>query len=146
MATNFYMKKASGSEIDIESNFNIHVTEVRGLNPPNPKKIFTRDWAAENGIDYYIGTSRKVKSSEVTIQFYAEDGVTTAIQRYRAFCDWLLSEVVPIQYRDTLQNNQVNLIYNTNRPAWYQLFTSTNKKLHAEITFINPTGAVTHVS
>ena len=77
------------------------------------------------------------------MSLYAEDGATTAIAKYRAFCDWLLSEVAPIQYRDTLQNQLVNLIYNANKPAWYQLYTSTNKKLMAEINFINPTGAVT---
>jgi hypothetical protein len=37
------------------------------------------------------------------------------------------------------------LVYTGNKPAWYQLFTSTNKKLVAEVTLMNPTGVVTNV-
>lgn len=145
MATNFYLKKESAAEIDIETNFDIKVTSVRGLNPPQPKKIFTRDWATEDGVDYYVGTARNIKSSEVTIVIYAEsDATKTAIEKYRELHDYIISEIVPIRYRDTLQYQQVNLIYNANKPAWYQLY-GDNQKLQAEITFFNPTGLVTDV-
>jgi len=143
MATTFHFKEPSKAEIDIETTFGIHITEVRGLNPPIPKELFTRDWAENDGVDYYAGTTRKVKSSEVTIAFYAEDGATTAISKYKAFCDYLLAAENPIRYRDTLQGQYANLIYTGNKPAWYQLFTSSNKKLVAEVTLLNPTGAVT---
>ena len=147
MATNFYLKKASAAEIDIESNFDIRITEVRGLNPPQPKAIFTRDWATEDGVDYYIGTARNIKASEVTLVIYAEtDSTKTAIEKYRDLHDYIIAETVPIRYRDTLQYQQVNLIYNSNKPAWYQLYGGDNEKLEAQITFFNPTGLVTDVT
>ena len=146
MATNFYMQRDGESEIDIESSFGIRITEVRGLNPPNPKELFTRDWADEDGIDYYIPTTRRVKPSDVTIAFYAEDDlVKTAIYKYEDFCYYLLNTDLPIVYRDTLQYRSAELIYATNKPAWYQLFVGPNKKLVAEVTFIAPTGVITNV-
>lgn len=146
MATTFHFKEPSKTEINIELSFGISITQVRGLNPPNPKEIFTRDWASEDGVDYYVPTTRKVKSSEVVIQFYAvDDSTSTAIYKYNDFCNYLLTVENPLRYRDTLQNQQVNLLYDSNKPAWYQLYSSTNKKLVAEVTLINPTGAATYV-
>lgn len=143
MAT-FHFKEPSKAEINIEISFGIRITQVRGLNPPNPKEIFTRDWAAENGVDYYVQTTRKVKASEVTIEFYAEDDlVHTAIYKYDAFCHYLLTVENPLQYRDTAQNMKANLIYTGNNASWYQLFESTTKKLVAQVTLLNPTGDVT---
>lgn len=147
MAT-FHFKEPSKAEINIETYFGIRITQVRGLNPPQPKEIFTRDWAEENGVDYYVSPSpatRKVKSSEVTIEFYAETGATTAIAKYKAFCDYLLAAETPLRYRDTVQYCQVNLLYTANSTSWYQLFDSTTTKLVAQVTFLNPTGAVTAV-
>jgi hypothetical protein len=139
MATNFYMQKYGGNEIDIESEFNIRVTSVRGLNPPQPKDLFTRDWASENGLDYYVPSERNCKSSDVVMSILAQDDTDTAIEKYRAFCDYLFDGV--FTYHDTLQNQQVIIVYNANKPEWYQFI--GNAQLMAEITFLNPSGQVT---
>ena len=147
MATQFYFQKPNESEYNIEDYFAVRVCEVRGLNPPQPKDVFTRDWASEDGVDYFLATIRKIKSSEVTMSVYVEDSAmymgmqVKAIERYRLLCDYLMNGT--IRYRDTLQNQQVNLVYQSNRPVWYQFV--SQGKVFAEFTFLNPSGIVTQV-
>lgn len=136
---NFYMTVGTGAEVDIESTYGIRVTSVRGLNPPQPKEIFTRDWATENGVDVYIPDTRKIKSSEIIMTIYVKGDTSTAMAKYKVFCDFLLASGL-ITYRDTVQSVTVNIIYNSNKPAWYNLVSETS--LLSEITFINPTGAI----
>lgn len=143
MAVNFYLKKGETAEIDIESYFGIRIMSVRGLEPPQPKDLHIRDWASQDGVDYYIPAApatRKKKSSEVIMTIWIEDGLTSAQTKYRAFCDYLFDNGL-LRYRDTLQGFYVNMIYNTNKPSWYQ-FVGT-KQVMAEITFLNPSGLVT---
>jgi len=142
MATNFYMQQDGGLAVDIESTFNIRVTSVRGLNPASPKELFTRDWAGEDGIDVYLPATRKKKATEVTMTCFAEKTDTkTAIDLYDEFCAYIFDGA--IDYWDTLQLRKVNLIYNENKPSWYQLIAP--QRLMFEITFLNKTGATTKV-
>jgi hypothetical protein len=64
-----------------------------------------------------------------------------AIEKYRSLCDYLMNGV--IRYRDTLQNQQVNIIYQSNKPVWYQFV--GKGKVFAQFTFLNPSGVVTQV-
>lgn len=143
MAGLFFMTRDGDIAKDIELEFDIRIMQVRGLTPSNPKPIFTRDWAEENGVDYYVGTARKVKQSEVIMTIYAKDYYATALQKYRNFHDWLLAETEPIHYRDLLQWRECDLIYDSNKPAWFDLLQGEANQLVAEITFINPTGLTT---
>jgi len=142
MAANFYFQfDGAPSAIDIEQSYGIRVTSVRGLHPADPKEIFTRDWADENGVDVYIPATRKVKSTEVTMTCFAENGtLETAIEKYDRFCESIITDA-PILYWDTLQNQQVSLIYTGNKPVWYQFVAPT--RLMFEITFLNATGTRT---
>lgn len=139
MATNFYFQKTTDAlPIDIESTFNVRVISVRGLNPPQPKSLFTRDWANEDGIDVYVPETRLTKSSDVVITFFAESaGGKTAIELYDDICTYMIG--AEFDYWDTLQNKKVNLIYTDNKPEWYQFITP--QKVMFEITFLNKTGA-----
>ena len=147
MSTEFSFTKGS-TKINIETHFGIRVLSVRGLNPPQPKPMFKREWVAENGIDYYLPTTRKIQSSEVTITVFCVDddvittNANTAIGKYRALCDYLIDGVV-VKYSDNLQNQEVNLIYDSNKPSWYQFV--DRKQIMSEITLINPTGTITQL-
>jgi len=139
MATNFYFQKVTDiTPLDIEVEFNVRVSQVRGLNPPSPKKLFTRDWANENGVDVYIPATRLTKSADVTMTFFAESTDTkTAIELYDDICAYMIG--AEFDYWDTLQNKKVNLTYTDNKPEWYQFITP--QKVMFEITFLNKTGA-----
>lgn len=144
MSTFLFTKSAV--QINIENTFGVRVTSVRGLNPPQPKALHTRDWAAEHGVDVYIPVdsggagNRKRQSSEVTISLLAEDSVGyTAKRKYNDFCAYCFDGL--ITYSDNLQNAQVGLIYDSNKPVWYAFV--GEKKIMFEVTFINPTGLVT---
>jgi hypothetical protein len=139
MATEFFFTKDDEEEINIEPEFGIRIMSVRGLNPPNPKELYTRDWAAENGVDYYVPTSRKRKSSEILMTLWIEDGVKTALVKYAEFCAYVFDGV--ITYRDNLQGQTATLLYQENKPVWYQ-FVGVGQ-IMAEMTFLNPSGAVT---
>ena len=147
MAVEFFIQKGTDPEYNIEDYFAIRITSVRGLNPPQPKELFVRDWASEDGIDYFLAEERKRKSSEVIMTIFVQDSEVyngmqvTAIQRYRSFCDYIFNGV--LNYRDTLQNQAVSMIYNGNKPEWYQFV--GEGRLMAEITFTNPTGEVTQL-
>lgn len=143
MATNFYFQKATDVlPIDIESTFNVRVTQVRGLNPSSPKGLFTRDWANENGVDVYLPETRYVKSKEVTMTFFATSTATkTAIQLYDDICAYMIGD--EFDYWDTLQNKKVGLIYIDNKTEWYQFITP--QKVMFEITLLNKTGERTDV-
>ena len=151
MATNFYLKQGN-TERDIESYFRVRVNSARGLEPPTPKELYTRDWASEDGVDYYVPPvdpillrGRKYKSSELILTLWIEDDPSTqispktALEKYRTLCAHVWDGV--FRYRDTLQGMYVNVIYNANKPSWYQ-FVGT-KQVMAEITFTNVSGAVT---
>ena len=139
MATNFFFQKVTDvSPIDIEATFNVRVRQVRGLNPASPKKLFTRDWANENGIDVYVPATRLLKSTNVIITFFAVSiPGKTAIELYDDICTYMVG--AEFDYWDTLQNKKVNLIYTDNKPEWYQMITP--QKVMFEITFLNKTGA-----
>lgn len=139
MSVNFYLKK-DNVERDIESYFGIRVMSVRGLEPPTPKDLYTRDWAMEDGVDVYAPATRKIKASDVLMTIWIEDDDSkTAQQKYREFCAYVQNGT--FRYRDTLQGMYADVIYNANKPTWYQ-FVGT-KQVMAEITFLNPSGAVT---
>jgi hypothetical protein len=139
MAVNFYISDGV-TEQDIETYFGLRVMSVRGLEPPTPKELYTRDWASENGVAYYLPTERKRKSSEVIMTIWIEDDIVeTAIAKYRIFCDYVFDGI--FTYRDTLQNMVADIIYNTNKPSWYQFV--GKGQVMAEISFLNPSGAVT---
>ena len=140
MATNFYFKKGI-TEVDIEATYGVRVMSVRGLEPPTPKALYTRDWATENGSAYYVPANRVTKSSEVVMTLWIEDDDSkTALEKYRTICDYLFDNNL-IQYRDTLQGVVVDVIYNTNKPSWYQF--AGIGQIMSEITLTNPTGLVT---
>lgn len=140
MAVNFYFKKGS-TEIDIESTYGLRIMSVRGLEPPTPKELYTRDWADRDGVDYYVPTTRLKKSSEVIMTIWIEDDDSkTALEKYRTFCAYLFDNG-EIRYRDTLQGMYANVIYNTNKPSWYQFV--GKGQIMSEITLTNITGAVT---
>lgn len=143
MATNFYFQKETDSSpVDIESTFKIRVTSVRGLNPASPKELFTRDWAEEDGVDVYLPDDRKKRSTEITMTCFAESNDTkSASVLYDEFCEYIFND--KIDYWDNLQKKKVNVIYNGNKPVWYQFITPF--RLMFEITFLNPTGVVTNV-
>jgi len=146
---NFYLKKGNSAEVDIENIYGLRITSVRGLEPPQPKELYTRDWASEHGVYYYTepyveGVSgRKRKPSEVVMTLWIEDHPTdptkTALKRYKTFCDFVFDGT--FVYRDTLQGMQATILYQGNKPSWYQL--AGNGQIMAEITFLNPSGAVT---
>lgn len=138
----FFAKEGYPAAVNIESSFGVRVTSVRGLNPPQPKPLFTRDWAAEHGVDVHIPTSRKRKSSEVVMTIYTDDEYArSAKKKYIDFCDFVFDGKVT--YHDTLQNSQVELIYDSNKPAWYQFV--GEKRIMFEVTFLNPTGEVVNL-
>jgi hypothetical protein len=140
MATEFFLQRGAEAEKNIETFFNVRVMSVRGLNPPQPKELYTRDWAANDGVDYYVPpTGRKKKASEVQMTLWIENGVKTALVKYKEFCEYVFDGV--ITYRDNLQGQTATLLYQENKPAWYQ-FVGTGQVM-AEITFLNPSGAVT---
>lgn len=144
MATNFYFQKETDEfALDIEETFKVRVTSVRGLNPANPKELFTRDWADEDGVDVYLPDARKRQATEVIMTCFAESvsltqySTKTAIQLYDEFCAYVFDG--EIDYWDTLQQKFVTLIYTGNKPAWYQFITP--QRLMFEVTFMNKTGA-----
>ena len=141
MATNFYFQKSTDiTPIDIEQNFKVRVTSVRGLNPTDPKELFTRDWADEDGVDVYIPTARKKKSQEVTMTCFADaTTLKTAIELYDEFCEYIFDG--EFDYWDTLQKKKVKLIYLTNKPAWYQFV--DKQRIMFEVTFLNYSGGRT---
>jgi hypothetical protein len=145
MATEFFLRRGVEAEKNIETFFNVRVMSVRGLNPPQPKELYTRDWAEHDGVDYYMppikndGRARRYKASEMLMTLWIEDGVKTALVKYAEFCAYILDSV--ITYRDTLQGQTAVLLYQENKPAWYQ-FVGVGQVM-AEITFLNPTGKVT---
>jgi len=144
-----FSKSGYPSAINLESAFGIRITSVRGLNPPQPKALHTRDWAAEHGVDVYIPVdslgvgNRKRKSSEVVMTILAEDEYgRSARTKYEDFCAFCFDGV--LTYSDNLQNTSVELLYDANKPAWYNFI--GDKKIMFEITFLNPTGAVTRIA
>ena len=143
MATQFFIyKEGYPAPSDIELSLGIRIASVRGLNPANPKELFTRDWADEDGVDVYIPASRKKQSTEVTMTVFAESSYgATAIQKYDSFCSALFEG--EFDYWDTLQNKKVTLIYTGNKPSWYQFITP--QRLMFEATFLNKTGATIDV-
>lgn len=137
MATQFFFQKDELVPIDIESSFLIRVMSVRGLNPPQPKELFTRDWAGEDGVDVYLPASRKKKAQEVVMTCYAQDhSLGSAIESYDNFCEYIFNG--EIWYHDDVQAQKVKLIYMGNKPAWYQFV--SKRKLVFEVTFLNKTG------
>ena len=143
MATQFFIdKEGYPAPSDIELSLGIRIASVRGLNPANPKELFTRDWANEDGVDVYLPTSRKKQPTEVTMTVFAESSSgTTAMQKYDNFCAALFDG--EFDYWDTLQNKKVTLIYTGNKPSWYQFITP--HRVMFEATFLNATGATIDV-
>lgn len=143
MATNFYFQKITDLlPVDIEQTFKVRVTSVRGLHPANPKELFTRDWADENGIEVYLPETRKRQATEVVMTCFVESTTLKAANiLYDEFCAYVFDSA--FDYWDTLQKKKVNLIYNTNKPVWYQFV--DKHKIMFEITFLNPTGATVDV-
>lgn len=144
MATNFYFQKITDLlPVDIEQTFKVRVTSVRGLHPANPKELFTRDWADENGIEVYLPETRKRQATEVVMTCFVETTtLKTAIELYDEFCEYVFDG--EFDYWDNLQGKKVKLIYMTNKPAWYQFV--DKQKLMFEITFLNYSGARTDVT
>lgn len=141
MATNFYWQKTgTPAPSDIEQSLGIRITSVRGLHPADPKELFTRDWAEEDGVDVYIPTTRKKKAQEVIMTCFAEsDTYTTAIEKYDNFCAAIFDG--EFTYWDTLQNKQVVLIYMASKPVWYQFV--DKQRIMFEATFLNASGGRT---
>jgi hypothetical protein len=144
MATEFFLQRGAEAEKNIETFFNVRVMSVRGLNPPQPKAFYTRDWA-KDGVDYYIppenlddGRTVRFQASEMIMTLWIEDGVKTAVVKYDEFCAYIVGRL--ITYRDTLQGRVVELLYTKNDPKWYQ-FVGVGQVM-AEITFLNPSGVV----
>ena len=139
MAVNFYFQKGV-DVIDIESAFHVRVTSVRGLNPPQPKEPFKRDWATEHGTDIYIPAERKQKEGKVTITVIAEEHPSASpMTRVESLCAYVFSD--EIDYWDTLQKKKATLIYDSNNPVWVQ-FLEGNQKVMFELNFINPSGTI----
>jgi hypothetical protein len=149
METSFYISKPGVSTMNIEESFGIRITSVRGLNPPQPKALHTREWASEHGVDVYIPVdsegvgNRKRKASEVVISCLATDtDGWLARDKYAAFCDFCFNG--QLTYYDTLQNAEVTLLYDSNKPAWYDFI--GHKKIMFELTFLNPSGEVIYMA
>ena len=141
MATNFYIQFDGELAVDIESTYGIRVTSVRGLEAGDPKEIFKREWAAEDGTDYYIPATRKRQATTVTLTALAEDTqASTAKYKYDTFIAAIFDGI--FDYWDTLQNRKVNVIFESAKPMWYQLFDV--KKVEFTVTMFNPTGASTN--
>lgn len=154
MAVNFYFKK-DNVEIDIESYFGLRVFHVEGMEPSQPKELYTRDWAAEDGVKYYLPPleeggigGRRLKASDLLIEIWIEDDPSTnlspktATEKYRDLCSYLLNG--DIQYRDTLRGVYADVLYNGNKLSWMQHITPS--KLQAQIMMFNPSGKVTLVT
>lgn len=143
MATNFYIKPVGGAQTDIESTYGIRVTSARGLELGDPKEIFKRDWANEDGVDFYVPASRKRKATEVTLTCWAEDTTgKTAKEKYESFIAALLA-AEQFDYWDTLQKSKVRCIFEGKKMSWYQFV--GQKQLMFEVNLLNPTGNKTNV-
>jgi len=143
MATNFYFQKVTDvTPLDIESTFNVRVKSTRGLTQAQPKELFKREWANEDGVDVYVPSTRLLKSATITISCYAAATETkTAIELYDDICDYMIG--AEFDYWDTLQNKKVNLTYISHKLGWLNFV--PEQKLEFEITLLNKTGARTDV-
>jgi hypothetical protein len=141
MAT-FYLKKGN-TEVDIESEYGLRVTSVRGLEPPQPKELYTRDWASRDGVDYYAPAARFKQASDIIMTIWIEDHPSdsskTALKRYHTFCAYVFDG--DLTYRDTLQKMEAEVRYKGNKNSWYQFV--GKGQVMAEITFMNTSGTVT---
>ena len=140
MAVNFYFQKGE-DVIDIESTFKVRVTSVRGLLPSQPKELFKRDWAGENGTYVHVPADRKRKAGEVTLTMFSQIvNPNTAQFHIEKLLAYVQNGV--ITYWDTLRNRTVDLVYDSSKPLWEQYIPS-NEQIMLELTMINPTGLVT---
>jgi hypothetical protein len=139
MSVTFYFQKLLGVPIDIETSLNVKITSVRGLTAGQPKELFTRDWANEDGIDVYMPNLRKIQSQDVVMTFFAKATQTkSAIDIFDEFREYIIDG--EIDYWDTLQKRKVRLIFKGDNLMWYQ-FIGT-QKLMFECTFINKSGTI----
>ena len=87
--SNFFVQQEGGSPVDIESTYNLRVIRPKPIFVEEPKDLFKRSWADEDGDDVYIPLFRKMKARSVDLNVFCSGG--TFLQDYRDFCT-LLSE------------------------------------------------------
>ena len=130
---NFYIQQEGGSAIDIESTYNLRVIKPKPIFVEQPKDLFIRDWANEDGVDVYIPMDRKMKAREFELSVYCS-GVTF-LQDYRDFCTLLASD--GFDYWDIDQGVRVGCVMESQE---IEMYNHIEKKLIGKITILNNTG------
>ena len=130
---NFFIQQEGGSPIDIESTYNLRVVKPKPIFVEQPKDLFQRDWADEDGVDVYVPLDRKMKSRTFDLSVYCSG--STFLQDYRDFCI-LLSEK-GFDYWDVDQGVKVGCVMDKQEIIKYN---QVSKQLTGKITILNKTG------
>jgi hypothetical protein len=130
---NFFVRQEGGSAVDIESTYNLRVIKPKPVFVEQPKDLFKRSWADEDGDDVYIPLERKMKSREFALEVYCSGN--TFLQDYRDFCI-LLSEK-GFDYWDVDQNVKVACVMSGQEIVRYN---QVENKLIGRIIILNKTG------
>lgn len=130
---NFYIQQEGGLAIDVESAYNLRVIKPKPIFVEQPKDLFQRDWAEEDGVDVYIPTERKMKARKFELNVYCS-GVTF-LQDYRDFCTLLAG--AGFDYWDIDQGVRVACVMESQE---IEIYSHIDRKLIGKITILNYTG------
>lgn len=140
MKKNYYIQVGSGAYKNIWDEYGIYVAETEGLNMlPSAKKLFSRDWPEEQGLDIHYPDDIMFKSRDVKITFKIVKSETSdAMSAIKLFRNELFS-AGDFSYFDTYKNNGFRGHYEKDSVNT-EVYREYSNYIEFEMNFVAPNG------
>ena len=98
-----------------------------------PKDLFKREWANEDGTDVYLPTDRKTKAQTINIDIFCQGD--SYLTNYKNFCIFIASK--KFNWKDLNQEVSFDAVYENQSVKSRD---DVNKQITGTITILNNTG------
>lgn len=140
MVNNYYIQVGSDPYKDIYADYGVKVKSTEGLNDtPDGKKVWSRDWKDEQGLDVYLPTYPKFKERKIKITFLLHyDTLTEMKEKMRVFLSYLFS-ANELSYFDTFKSEGFRGYYSKEKIQTESYRAGLNM-IEFDMEFIAPNG------